>query len=1262
MKIIANKNAIIGDIVNIREWVGAKLKSVQQFTSSDLIKSIIKGRIDQVRKLLANGVSPNSVNDFNSTALIISMLNNQKDIFQQLLNSGADPDIKNKAGLTCLDVAQQNNKIEYIKLLEKHRPREKRHNQLMKNLFPYKKGKSTKKAHLEYRSFPRNHDFEHQYYKDTIELLNEEIAEIRSKLRRRDLGGADARTNEILAGMVAKKIPKLEKQSYKPYYSRLDIKLKNGDIQSYYLGSQGMKDQRVYAPQTRIGSLYAQKTVGKVKDKELGEIEVTLIRQIENENGIISRIIDKEWTVETGYVDQILMKRLNNHAKTKMNEIWETIQAEQDSVVRRGISEPIIVQGSAGSGKTVIALHRLSYLLFEYKELEQQKIMILGPNAMYLKYIQEALPHLDVGDIRQTTFENFCVERLPFEESGYSIISFNDVVKRGLPKQEIVISKMKGSLNYQKALKTFLDNQIETFTPIEGIHLSLESEDFSFTIDRVRGLIQQYSEYNTLEVVRNRIIEGIKAEAARFINKVSWKNDKKAVRINKKLNAKLKEFINQWKIPNTFEIYHKFASDSSLLKDYFPTLDCVEDLIEYNKVNMEQFNVTVDDLPALLEIEQWLSGKIGTLDENDSTKISNQKFHYIVIDEAQDYSPYLLSVVNSLVKPGRIMMLGDLGQSIYDFRGIINWKEATGALGLFDKQYSYLELSTIYRSTVQIVKFANELIRPFALNRYTLSEPIGRDGAEPSIQAFKGQKNQVLKITGIIDQLKKNGQKNIAIITRDWEEAASVYIKLKKVNSEINLVTHASTEYTGGTIVIPTYLTKGIEFDAIILTDACMDKYKDDDKHRKLLYVSITRALHHVFVLYNEKLALPLLDVIDKDKADNVREEKKRKALEEQKQRELEEQRQKELEEKKIKELEKHKQNELEEQKQKELEQQRQREVEEQKMHSNEWSGKNSFLKVMEIEFNKVTTAHHQTVVELQERIRKLESELQMHKNNENKQKVKGSHLNDSVISLQKNALFEFAFGSDSTRLKDFFEHLSPWNIDDVVMVQLATLKDMIMKKDYAAISEVVGSIQETIQNKNGTPSKVAFNLFNEIFEDILLATGVDVLNANEIFLNSYALLSCLADSEMREYFSDFLEWNFDYMIEIIFTIKTLPLLVKVIQVYFEYEQDEQVSMLLDRLFSEWQHYEPQLTSKQSVKLLWYSFCFNKDEAYIEKAPYDLLDESVPEMKLYYACYDAFDGDIVIIEEINKLMSKVTAFSPIEKVSIEAKINARIGN
>jgi hypothetical protein len=202
----------------------------------------------------------------------------------------------------------------------------------------------------------------------------------------------------------------------------------------------------------------------------------------------------------------------------------------------------------------------------------------------------------------------------------------------------------------------------------------------------------------------------------------------------------------------------------------------------------------------------------------------------------------------------------------------------------------------------------------------------------------------------------------------------------------MNLVTRASTEYKGGTIVIPTYLTKGIEFDAVILTDACMDKYNDDDKHRKLLYVSITRALHQVFILYNEKLALPLLDVIDKDKADNVREEIKRRELEEQKQRELEEQRQKELEEKILKELEEQKQKELEEQKQKEFEHQRQREVKEQKKHSNEWSSKHSFLQAMENEFNKVTTVHQQTVDDLQERIRKLESELQMHKKNENKQ------------------------------------------------------------------------------------------------------------------------------------------------------------------------------------------------------------------------------------------------------------------------------------
>jgi DNA helicase-2/ATP-dependent DNA helicase PcrA len=1213
----------------------SKLKKNHQINSLELISAVKNGQLSEVKTLLSKGSNPNSTDDFKTSALTFSILNNQLEICLELLKVGANPDLKNHANLSPLDIARQNNYIGFVNLIGTYRFKNKQ--QYKQKLFPYSKGKNTKKAHIEYKEFPRNHEFEHEYYKDTIKLLNEEIAATKDRLRRRDLGGIDDRSNEALARHIIKRIPRLEEQTKKPYYARLDIKTKNGDINSYYLGSQGMTDDRVYAPQSYLGRLYSQRTLGKVTDNELGEIELTLIRQIENENGQIHQIIDKEWAEETGYVDPILMKRLNDNAKTKMNEIWETIQAEQDTVVRQNISEPIIVQGSAGSGKTVIALHRLSYLLYQYKELVQQKIMILGPNTMYLKYIQDALPHLDVGDIQQTTFEMFCMERIPFEKLGYSIINFHDPIKKGLPEQEIISSKIKGSLSYQKAMKSYLASQQENLLPKEVILVSSEFGNFSFSEERVKGLLRQFNELSTIEVARNRVIEIIKTEVNRYTDKISWKtqNNKTVAKIIKELNVKMKDFINNWQIPNTFELYRQFVTDSYTLKEYVPEkyIENLEEFIDLNKRNLDQFKVTVDDLPALLEIEQWLTGKIGTYDENDSTKITNQKFHYILIDEAQDYSPYQFSVVNSLVKPGRIMILGDLGQSIYDYRGINNWKEAVNAFDITGEgNYTYLELSTIYRSTVQIVKFANEIIRPFTTNRYKLSEPIGRDGVEPSIQAFSGQKNQLLKITSILDLMKEKGQENIAVITRDWDEALKVYSKLKKLSQEIDLVTQATNEYHGGTIVIPVYLTKGIEFDAVILTDASMERYQDDDDHRKLLYVSVTRALHQVFVFYNEMLALPLLDIIDKDKADHVREEIKRNELEEKRRKELEEQK-------------------------KALEEQSRRELEDAKRLEG-MNCKPPFLIIVENEFNKVVNSHKLEVDEFKERISQLESKIKLHKLKDIKKESKSvTQMNDHpIITLQKTALFEFSLNSDRNRIKEFFNSFATWDLDDRLKVQLSTLRDFLLKKNYAVIPELLGFIDDTILS-GGFPTNESKHLFMDVFEVILLDIRVDVMNLDEIFLKCFSMISSLADSEMKDYYYDILECNFDYLVDLILEINEMPVLLKTIQLYLEYEMNDKAAFILDRIFEEWEYFDSQLTKEHFVKLLWYSFYSGKDEAFVELAPYEYLDESFPEVRLYYACYDALNGDIKAFSKINDLFNKVKAFSPLEKVILERKIN-----
>lgn len=745
---------------------------------NSFLQSVEKGNLQTVKEFLDHkNVDPNTTNAIGTSALFIAINHKHRDIILELLEAGADPYLENNYGLSPIKLANQDNHYEALSLIGQFKDQIKKKRK--EPLFHYQKGDSTKRVHLEYKAYCKSHGFEHQFYHDTIDLLQEEIIHQKEKLRSGDLGGANEHANEALSDIKVKAISGLEGQAKKPYYARLDIKQENGEVESIYIGANGMKDDRVYPPQSRYGGLYAQRKIGKQHDQELGDIEVSLIRQVENENGQILDIIDQEWSVSEGYVDPILMKRLNDKAKAKMNEIWETIQAEQDQVIRQGIDKPVIVQGSAGSGKTIIALHRLSFLLYEHKnQLEEHKVMVMGPNLMYLKYIQQALPHLNVGHIKQSSFASFCEERLPFKREKYELMEDQYDTRESLTDKQVKFSEMKGSLAYKDALTQFLGYNLEIFLPDNGLLVIDQGEEFSFPRKKIKELFQQYFSRSTVQKSKERVVDLIKSEAKSFITK--WRNDEDSLdkeQLRKKINAKIKTFESKWKVPGVFDIYYSFATDKTFLREHLgeEVTPYIDSFVRQNKKQKDKKQVSSDDLAALLSVQKYMHGKVGVNAESDPMTITNQKYHYLIIDEVQDYSPYQLATLKDLVVRGRLMILGDLGQSIYDFRGINEWNHVHNALDLLEKNHKYMELSTIYRSTIQIVNFANQIIRPYSDGRYSLSEPVGRDGTEPMKHEFSESQSEALQIGEQISNLLENGMKSIALITKDGKEAVQIH-------------------------------------------------------------------------------------------------------------------------------------------------------------------------------------------------------------------------------------------------------------------------------------------------------------------------------------------------------------------------------------------------------------------------------------------------------------------------------------------------------
>lgn len=435
--------------------------------------------------------------------------------------------------------------------------------------FPFKVGDSTKVAHVEYSEFPRSIEFENQYFKDTIDIAQDQLNTLKKKKNTEYTAAIDISSNTKLRKKDREeKIPKLEEQIKKPYFGRLDITNDIGDKESIYIGKDGMFDEgsniRVYNIMSAYGAIYNQSKIGQTSHDKLGEVTINLRRHIENENAEIIDIHDLKWDQEKGYLDPVLERRLNNKAKEKLSEIWETIQAEQDLVMRQKISVPIFVQGSAGSGKTVIALHRVSYLLYENNDINPDNILILAPNKMYLNYIKDISS--DVTKVNQSTFEDYCLQRLPFKKWKFKIKDYYEHFKQNLESNEVaqISIKIKGSLEYKDRLNEFLNSSdfIEKYLPEEGINLQVDKVEFSFSVDRIAELFINYTKNSSLTVSQKRVLNIIEQEAMTVAR--SKENNVDERKFKSHLKRAITKLEKNWRIPNVFEIYFEFCTNNRL--------------------------------------------------------------------------------------------------------------------------------------------------------------------------------------------------------------------------------------------------------------------------------------------------------------------------------------------------------------------------------------------------------------------------------------------------------------------------------------------------------------------------------------------------------------------------------------------------------------------------------------------------------------------------------------------------------------------------
>lgn len=568
---------------------------------------------------------------------------------------------------------------------------------------------------------------------------------------------------------------------------------------------------------------------------------------------------EEELNIQDEILSRVWREKSTDH---QLREIIATIQKEQNEVIRLNIQDPVIVQGVAGSGKTSIALHRISYLLYQHRgKMNPEKVMILAPNKLFLHYMENILPDLDIKEIRQSTFVEWARQKLKGMdqiELPHELLA--RIIHGELKEEDIVpVLKYKGSLRFKKAVERYFSHIEENFFPDTYPHLDLPG----ISADQIKEVWQDiYRGYrhlplnkrrkesiqtmkNWLQLEQDKILRQYKKDYED--TSIAWLDalpenhpsrkslqeslkqsyEFKCKKLVNETNRQLDQWISAWKPFDTRVIYRNLFHES-LLTGLDHELDPgLAAKVAATAVNRDK-KVGYDDLAPLLWIEQAVNGIEESLD-------------YLVVDEAQDLSPFQFELLKKFTRS--MTVLGDKTQSIYVFTGIEDWGEiypqVTGETA------TMLEITTSYRSTFEVMELADRVIRNSGL---ALPEvhPINRHGDRPVVEIVKNEEEFTTLLQAKILEYQQRGYQKIAVISKDLPMARRMFDELSSVPGKrdvtAQLVQSASDRLKAPIVFIPSYLVKGLEFDAVILANVNKDSFRNTPLDTKLLFVSITRA------------------------------------------------------------------------------------------------------------------------------------------------------------------------------------------------------------------------------------------------------------------------------------------------------------------------------------------------------------------------------------------------------------------------------------
>jgi len=671
-------------------------------------------------------------------------------------------------------------------------------------------------------------------------------------------------TNARFFEMARSQREGLEAIQQKPYFARIHFQKEDEADEMLYIGKTSLFHRETQEPiivdwRSPVANVYYDGRLGalsyKVRDEEF-EGHLYSKRQYRIEKGELLDIRDVDLTTN----DELLQEALAGKADTRLTEIVSTIQAEQNAIIRANLKQPIIVQGAAGSGKTTIALHRISYFLYTMGEnFPSEKLMILAPSKLFMDYIADVLPELGVGRICQTTYAEYVLNatglklKLTDPDAKLELLTESETLEKGL----LFVTRLKGSLQYQGIMQRYVkrleldmaqqfeDVFIEKYRIVKASRLrQLFLKDFSYMpvekrIERIKLIIdgdvkrkrKQLMNMLTIkyDAALDKALYGIRDEEKRRtkLTRILEERDERLPIIEKEGKTTTSVYMRRFKKFNVKKLYRDWLSNRQLQTVLAPEWSDNEREAFFAAHEKETWEI--EDLAAIYYLHALLKGVA-----------DKWKMRVVFIDEVQDYSEFQLAALQDGLETDMFTMVGDLAQGIHSYRSLTSWE----AVKTLFPRATYTTLQKSYRTTIEIMNLANKVLAEMNEN-LPLVEPVVRHGMEPEFYDMPEFDGVLIK--NIYEGIVERGHKSVALICKTRKDANTIHSNLEKYGMPVQLLGEQSGINDKCLLIIPSHLAKGLEFDAVIIA-SFNEPFRNHHIDRKLLYVTMTRPMHELHI------------------------------------------------------------------------------------------------------------------------------------------------------------------------------------------------------------------------------------------------------------------------------------------------------------------------------------------------------------------------------------------------------------------------------